>query len=168
LSSDTLPGVIGIDVHSLSEDHPATRNTSRLLMHSRSFGRDERGATFVEFAIVSAIFILLVFGLIEFGIAYLARNTVTAAAREGARYAMVRGSDSGRLADTGSVAAFVRSRTSLSPIRVSTVWADATKKPGTIVNVNVQYTHRPMSPLAGLVLPDSVVLGSTSRMVIVF
>jgi len=84
LSSDTLPGVIGIDVHSLSEDHPATRNTSRLLMHSRSFGRDERGATFVEFAIVSAIFILLVFGLIEFGIAYLARNTVTAAAREGA------------------------------------------------------------------------------------
>ena len=81
---------------------------------------------------------------------------------------MVRGSDSGRPTDTASVAAYVRSRTSLSPIRVMTVWSDVTKKPGTTVNVSVQYTHRPLSPLAGLVFADTVVLAGTSRMVIVF
>ncbi|MGI9648242.1 MAG: TadE family protein [Acidimicrobiia bacterium] len=45
----------------------------------------DSGAALVEFAIVVPLLLLLVFGIIEFGRAYNAQNTLTHAAREGAR-----------------------------------------------------------------------------------
>lgn len=47
--------------------------------------RNEAGAAAVEMALVLPILILLVFGIVEFGMAYNAKNTLTHAAREGAR-----------------------------------------------------------------------------------
>ena len=44
----------------------------------------------MEFAIISVLLLTLVFGLIEFGIAFSKVNVYTGAAREGARYAAVR------------------------------------------------------------------------------
>jgi Flp pilus assembly protein TadG len=51
---------------------------------------EEDGVAAVEFAIVSVLLLTLVFGMIEFGIAYSKVNVYTGAAREGARYAAVR------------------------------------------------------------------------------
>lgn len=51
---------------------------------SRKFS-NETGAALVEFAIVVPLLLLLVFGIIEFGRAYNTQNTLTHAAREGAR-----------------------------------------------------------------------------------
>lgn len=49
-------------------------------------GRSEDGgAAMVEFAILMPVLFLLVFGIIEFGRAYNAQNTLTHAAREGVR-----------------------------------------------------------------------------------
>ena len=45
----------------------------------------ESGAALVEFAIIAPLLLLLVFGIIEFGRAYNAQNSLTHAAREGAR-----------------------------------------------------------------------------------
>ena len=45
----------------------------------------DRGAAMVEFAIIAPLLLLLVFGIIEFGRAYNAQNSLTHAAREGAR-----------------------------------------------------------------------------------
>jgi len=50
----------------------------------------EEGAAAVEFAIVSVLLLIIVFGAIEFGIAFSKVNVYTGAAREGARYAAVR------------------------------------------------------------------------------
>ena len=63
----------------------------------------DRGAAMVEFAIIAPLLFLLVFGIIEFGRAYNAQNTLTHAAREGVReYAItqdpVLGEDKARLA----------------------------------------------------------------------
>jgi Flp pilus assembly protein TadG len=44
----------------------------------------------VEFAIVSVLLMVLLFGLISFGLAYSKLNVYVGAAREGARYAAVR------------------------------------------------------------------------------
>ena len=54
----------------------------------------ESGASAVEFAIVSAILFMLVFGTIQFGIAYFRYQGLQSAAREGARIAAVGGSQS--------------------------------------------------------------------------
>ena len=48
--------------------------------------RSERGAVAVEFAILLPVFLLLVFGICDFGHAYYMKQLVTNASREGARY----------------------------------------------------------------------------------
>jgi len=50
---------------------------------------DQRGAAAVEFAIIAPVLFMLVFGIIEFGLAWSEKNVFVGAAREGARYAAV-------------------------------------------------------------------------------
>ncbi len=52
-------------------------------------GSRERGATVFEFALILPMFLLLVFGIIEFGHAWYIYHTAVNASREGARYAIV-------------------------------------------------------------------------------
>jgi Flp pilus assembly protein TadG len=47
--------------------------------------RNRRGAAVVEFAVVSPVFFLLVFGMIEYGRLVMVQQLLTNAAREGAR-----------------------------------------------------------------------------------
>jgi Flp pilus assembly protein TadG len=51
---------------------------------------DQSGAAAVEFAIIMILLLIIVFGIVEFGIAFSKRNVYIGAAREGARYAAVR------------------------------------------------------------------------------
>ena len=54
----------------------------------------QRGASMVEFALAATAFLLVLFGIIEFGRALYMYHTVDNAARLGARWAMVRGATS--------------------------------------------------------------------------
>jgi Flp pilus assembly pilin Flp len=51
--------------------------------------RDQEGAAAVEFALLLPLLVLLLFGMIEFGLAFNTRIQATNAAREGARQAVV-------------------------------------------------------------------------------
>jgi Flp pilus assembly protein TadG len=51
--------------------------------------RDERGQTAVEFALVAPILIILVLGIMQFGVAFHDYVTITDAARAGARQAVI-------------------------------------------------------------------------------
>lgn len=51
--------------------------------------RSNRGIATVEFAIVGGLFLVLVFGVIEFGRALFVMNTLTESTRRGARLAVV-------------------------------------------------------------------------------
>lgn len=57
-------------------------------MRIRRFNRDERGAALVEFALGAAVFMTVVFAVLEFGILLWTHNALTDAARRGARYAI--------------------------------------------------------------------------------
>lgn len=54
--------------------------------------RFRRGAAVVEFAVVVPVFLILVFGIIEFGRMVMVQQIITNAAREGARKGIVPGS----------------------------------------------------------------------------
>ncbi|MDA0657753.1 MAG: TadE/TadG family type IV pilus assembly protein [Planctomycetota bacterium] len=56
-----------------------------------------RGTAVVEFAIVAPVFILLVFGMIEFGRMVMVQQMLTSATREGARMAVVEGAVAGTI-----------------------------------------------------------------------
>jgi len=53
----------------------------------KRFKSNERGATLVEFSIAATVFLVVVFGVIEFGRALWTHNALSDAARRGARYA---------------------------------------------------------------------------------
>lgn len=57
------------------------------MMAIRRSVADERGATAVEFAVVLPLLMLLLFGIIEFGMTFWRAQSLEAAAREGARIA---------------------------------------------------------------------------------
>ena len=51
--------------------------------------KKEEGAGLVEFAILAPLFVMLLFGLLEFGLALYNKGVVTNASREGARFGVV-------------------------------------------------------------------------------
>jgi Flp pilus assembly protein TadG len=59
-----------------------------------------RGAAAVEFAVVAPVFLLLVFGIVEFGRMLMVHQVLTNAAREGARRAVLRGTTSADVVNT--------------------------------------------------------------------
>jgi Flp pilus assembly protein TadG len=90
---------------------------SRILT-SASRRRSERGAAAVEFAILLPVLILLLFGIIEFSIAYNHAQGLHAAAREGARVAS--------LPQTTQAAVIDRVKSSLQGVLNSTDIQNAT------------------------------------------
>ena len=125
----------------------------------------QRGAFLVEAALIVLPFLLLIFGIIEFGIVTRAHNFVSYAAREGTRYASVRGVESGVPTDADHVRDFVRGHAvglDASNLSVTTTWLPD-KKRGSSVRVQVSYS---MPGVTGLILPGGIRLRSTSQTVI--
>jgi Flp pilus assembly protein TadG len=62
---------------------------ARPVLRRRGDGDDERGAALVEFAIIAPFLILLVFGMIDFGVAFADYQNVRSGTREAARLGVV-------------------------------------------------------------------------------
>ena len=124
---------------------------------------NERGSQLIEFGIVSILFFTLVFGTMEFGRAMWTYDTIAHAAREGVRYAIVRGAESGRAATATDVESYVQSRAmGMTALAVTTTW-EPDNEPGSVVQVRVESLFEPVLPLF-----PPMTLTSTSRMVIAF
>jgi hypothetical protein len=72
---------------------------SKKLIGRRRNPNRRRGAATVEFALVSPLFILLLFGMIEFGRMTMVKQVIINASREGARQAVVEGATSEKIKD---------------------------------------------------------------------
>ena len=137
--------------------------------------RGERGQALVEFSLVSVVFFLLVFGMVDVGRAVWNYNTLAQATREGARYAIVHGGDSSDPSGPGS-AYYTPPNTDsmvtqqvetfgggLNPSRltVQTEWPDGSNISGSHVTVTSQYEFEPIFDFLGLV---SFTMTSSSTM----
>jgi len=124
------------------------------------------GFGIVEFALVAPVFLLLIFGIIEFSRVMLMYHHVGNAAREGSRYASVHGSTSSdATTDNFWVQKYVRSISALDPndMNVSTTWPDGNKDPGSRVKVKVEY---PFTFILPIWFGSGFQMTSTSEMVI--
>lgn len=72
---------------------PRTTNTNRVSRHRIDAG--ERGSVTLELALIFPMVMLLVFGMVQAGIYFHARNIALAAAQEGARAASVENGSAG-------------------------------------------------------------------------
>jgi Flp pilus assembly protein TadG len=131
----------------------------------RRTGKREGGQSLVEFALVLPIFLLVLFAIVDFGMAFHAWITVTNSAREGARLGAVRANSTDieqRVRDTAD---------SLDQDDLLVTVTNAEGVPGESVVVDVSYGYSLMTPLASIVsmmsggnISDSLTLSSTADM----
>jgi Flp pilus assembly protein TadG len=133
----------------------------------------ERGSALVEMAVVMAVLLMIMFGIIDFGRAFYTYSFVANAAREGARWAIVRGSKCTQLdhcpaaSGTSDIQPYVQSlsegATNPSKISATLAFTGCGNAPGCVAEVTVQYPFKFMLPF----LPSAgMTMSSTSEMVI--
>ncbi len=129
---------------------------------------DTCGQTLVEFALVGFMLIAVILSVVEVSRLMLVYTTVADAAREGARYAIVHGSDSSSPAAASDVIQAVRSFAGGGLVTSSllniTVSPDPVGTAGTSVTVQVTYPYDPFTTY----FPWGVTLGSKSQGVVTF
>ena len=126
----------------------------------------QSGSAIVEFTLVALMFFMLSLGLAEMGRAVFDYNIVSSLAREGVRWASVRGSASGHAATDVNISDYVKSKASGMNLTVTVTWTPANdNSPGKTVNVQVLYNFRSIAPV--LLSLGTIPLSSTSHMVIV-
>lgn len=146
----------------------------------KRFWSAEHGAAMVEMAISMVILVTLLFGVIEMCLALYSYHFVSEAAREGTRYAIVRGSacqfPSACPATGSDIQSYVQNLglpgINPSAMTVTTAWTSAgagctpsasCNNPGNRVQVTVQYKF----PLSIPFIPISTLtMSSTSAMII--
>lgn len=128
------------------------------------FWRGAQGSAAVELALILPLFLALLLGLIYFALALYADNTIGHAAREGARFAAVRGAVSATPATPGDIEAEVaRHLAALDPARLAVAVAFAPNNaPGATITVTARYAL-PGSALLGL---DGLTVERQARMVV--
>lgn len=137
-------------------------NSKRRLSSRRR--RSQAGTALVESALVGPLFLLLLAGIVHFGVAIYSYNILTSAVRDGVRFAVVNGSTSPSPATSTSMQTYVRSRAIglvQSNVAVTTSWTPD-NKPGSVVKVQAKYTP----PGLWKFLPGTTYLASVSQMVI--
>jgi Flp pilus assembly protein TadG len=143
--------------------------------------KEDRGQSLIEFALSSLLLVTLLLGVVEIGRMVLVYTTVANAARAGARYAIVHGSNS--LATATQVQTVVKNFLSAAPMNTAaaglsitascssdsgTTWATCSTtnaKPGSRVRVSVNY---PYDPFLRYFPWGTINLGSTTQGVIAF
>jgi hypothetical protein len=86
------------------------REPRRVHLGNQSHRQGERGQELIEFAFASVIFFVMMFAIIEFGLAVWKYNLVSDLSQEGARWAAVHGPKSKTPADILAVRDYVRGR----------------------------------------------------------
>lgn len=125
----------------------------------------QRGAVAVEFGLILPVLLLLVFGAIESGWALFTYNTLSHAAQEATRYAIVRGGSSTSPASEGDIKKYLQERAPKLDIPVDQITVNFVpdNSPGNEVQISITYPYVPLIPGLPFDLFD---LTTQSRMVI--
>jgi Flp pilus assembly protein TadG len=112
--------------------------------------RDDRGANLVEFALLSIPFLMIVFGVIDFGRVIFAYSALAHGTREAVRVATVSGSHSSSPITDVQIQDLVRARAvglTSSGVTVTTTWLP-NNDPGSRVRLVSTYTFQPVTTVA--------------------
>jgi Flp pilus assembly protein TadG len=130
----------------------------------------ERGSALVEFAAVFTVLFTFLFAIMDLSRALYTYHFVADAAREGTRYAMVRGSTctswtTACPAAASDIQTYLKSvPAGINPasLTATTTWTP-NNSPGSVVQVQVQYSFQPIFPF---IPKTALVMTSTSQVVI--
>ena len=135
---------------------------------SRAGFADEKGAVAVEFALVIPMFLMLVFGIVEFGRAFNIQVSLSEAARETARYTAIHSNDADfSFDDARAVGISAAPSVDLEPSNIGIAYSDgSTCDAGDSVVATLQVVTPYLTPLPGLIpgLPANLDISSKGVM----
>ena len=138
--------------------------SNQAMTSKKSFGTSwwwQDNGTVLESSVVMLILFFLIVGLIDVGRGVWVYNSLSAAAREASRYAIVHGNRSSSPATSTTVENYVENKLpGIAPVTVNTTWIPDNSD-GSSVRVTVQYDYQ---PVVALFFP--VQLSATSEMAI--
>jgi Flp pilus assembly protein TadG len=140
--------------------------------------RRSRGQSLVEFALALPVVILLFLAIFDFGRAVFAYNTVSNAARDGARVAIVDQRSTAGISNAAQAAAAQATSLGLNPGDVNQVRVQYLKPDlsgpcdpswgewvGCVAEVRVQYAYNAATPLIGQIV-GPITIGSTTELLV--
>lgn len=111
-----------------------------------------RGQSLVETAIIIPVVLLLVLGIIDFGLIFNNYILITNASREGARKASIGGTDS----EVIQVIQNMTTSINLSDMTINITPSYSTRSHGAQVKVKITYRARLITPIISKLFPDGV------------
>jgi Flp pilus assembly protein TadG len=133
--------------------------------------RRQSGQSLVEFALIAPILFIVVLGLVDGTRAVFAYNSISNAAREGARYGIVHGSTSSSPVGPGvnenNLRNAVRNYTksfSSNDVTITPTWPGGGNATGSKVKVDVAYSYKPV--FGGIMGIGSFTMHASATMVI--
>jgi Flp pilus assembly protein TadG len=120
--------------------------------------KNEKGQSLVEFALVLPLLLLLLLGIMEFGLMFSNKLTLVNAAREGARYGAVHNVDSDYIVKVKS-----KVKSAAVGLNISDTQIDVVKASGNIT-VNVSYNFTVLDPITSAITGNSITLSSQAVM----
>lgn len=116
--------------------------------------KSHRGQALLEFALVLPILALVILGIFDLGWAIYANNTVSSAAREGARRAIIKTNTDNDAAikqhvkDSAQGLGLTNAQITIAPVFSSRNFGDP-------ITVTVTYTYTPLTPVIGNIVAGS-------------
>lgn len=160
------PSAIALKGLDASPRNSSVRNMNhrKLLLRNNKQRSQRRGAALVESAVVGSTLLLLILGMLDFGLAVLNRNNLEAAACRLARVAIVRGEHSegeftpwgpatyvGVASDGSEIAGEVFPYLAVMPanqVHIRLEWLDGSHAVDRRIRATLRYQHQPL--LSGL------------------
>ncbi|MBI3969076.1 MAG: pilus assembly protein [Chloroflexi bacterium] len=114
--------------------------------------RSDRGQAMVEFAFVIALFLMIIFGVIDLGRAIQAQNQLAVAAREGARAAALTHNADGSTRTDAQIREAAKAAVGLVTLSDGNIAVDpaGTRTSGLTVTVTASYSFTVVTPLVSL------------------
>lgn len=122
--------------------------------------KNKKGQAMVEFAVILPILLLLVMGIIEFGLIFNAYLTIQNASREGARYGITGASD----ADIVSLVRSDCSSLQSTYLTVNVAPAEGSRNSGDTLVISVSYSYHMVTPIISSLFSNVVALNAQTSM----
>lgn len=122
--------------------------------------KDSRGQSLVETALITPLIILLLAGIIDFGLLFNNYLIISNASREGARLAAVGMDDSGIVTRIYNLTSSLDS----SRLTVSVTPAESYRKRGNEVIVSITYNNELITPIISSILPNPIKIKASTTM----
>lgn len=122
--------------------------------------KNEKGQALVEFAIILPILLLLIMGILQFGMLINSYLTLENSSREGARLGIVGGTNS----DIQNIVIKTAPTLDPSAITINITPSDGTRNSGDTLTINLTYNYKLTIPIISQLFNNSVMLNAQTSM----